>query len=869
MSEQEAEILRKIASLEDEGNVLAERLGALTADAQVTAARRDDVERQAALAREGLAEIGKAFDAERDTLSRARARAAAAQSALDNLLLRLEEAEGRLGTMREERGQFDARIAGLEGQVVDLDARVQSVASSLDVARRTVSVESEAYETLRQRLDVCDAERRAARDELHAKRSRLDSLEEMHAGLKRHDAAVREAVAALKGGEHAPFAGLLVDFVDCPAEYEIALAAALGERIEALVAADAEGGLELLEWLKARDLGRVTALAMRDLESTARRCDLEDPAITARLADVLTAAPEVAPLVRRMLESTYVVRSTADALRLWRACDGRATFVTLDGQVIDDRGVMRGGRSASVGADLLGEKREIRDLEGAVAALETRHAALDAEFDATKATLLGHRDAADRAQGDVAQQEIQFAEVRKDQLRAAEDVDAARQRREAIGREIALQEEQLADTRRDRDEAASQLAESRAEIGALELSIAEHARAIEAHRGEADRLAAAVTDARVRQAQFEQQHRSAVERSSQIAGLREELDDGLRRMARRRTGCAEELGRAAGKAMRGKEALAARLDEAARLAAEIDGLGRALEAAAAGTQAAETALRDGRRAADELSARVAEQRMAQKQAEMDVAYLLDSVAERFDVDLLRILGDYHMRPIPGDEARARIDELKGLIERMGPINPGAIEECADTAKRYDEKVVQKQDVEQALVDLEAAIARMDRDSRRMFKETFDDVNARFQEIFPRLFKGGQARLLLTDPDDLLASGVDIVAQPPGKKPGNIELLSGGEKALTAVSLVFAIFLHRPSPFCLLDEVDAPLDEANVNRFIEMVRELTARTQFIVITHSKVTMEGSDALYGVTMEEPGVSKLVSVRLVHAIPAAASA
>lgn len=870
MSAQETEILGKMAALEEERRALVERLGALTADAEVTASRRDDVERQAATARSRLAEIGKSYDAARDDLSRARARAAASQSALDSLSLRVEEAELRLGTMREERGQFDAKIAGLEGQVVDLGERTTAAATSLGAARQTVTAETEAYEVLRRRLDVCDAERRAARDEVQSKRSRLDSLAEMHEGLARHDSAVREAVAALRDGDHAPFAGLLVDFVDCPAEYEVALAAALGERIEALVASDAAGGLELLEWLKARDLGRVTALAVRGLDAARDvPAALDDPAIIARLHDVLTAAPEIAQLVRRMLENVWIVRSSADALRLWEANGGRATLVTLDGQVIDDRGVMRGGRPSSVGADLLGQKREIRDLEREVTALTAKHAALDAEFDSVKATLLGHRDAAERAQTEVKQREIQFAEMRKDQIRATEDVEAARQRREAIEREVALQEEQLSQTREDRDQVAAQMAEAKAEIASLEISISEHGRQIEIHRAEADTLAAAVTDARVRQAEFEQQHRSAVERSSQIDALQKELDESLRRMARRRTDCAEELGRAAGKAMRDKEELAARLDDAARLGAVADELARALDVAQAGTQENEALLREKRQGAEALAARVAALRLDEKQAEMEVAYLLDSVAERYDVDLLRILGDYHMRPLPGDEVRSRIEELHGLIERMGPINPGAIEECADTAKRYDEKVVQKKDVEQALVDLEAAISRMDRDSRRLFKETFESVNAKFQEIFPRLFKGGQARLALTDPDDLLATGVDIIAQPPGKKLGNIELMSGGEKALTAVSLLFAIFLHRPSPFCLLDEVDAPLDEANVNRFVEMVRELTERTQFIVITHSKVTMEGSDALYGVTMQEPGVSKLVSVRLVHAVPAAASA
>jgi len=170
-------------------------------------------------------------------------------------------------------------------------------------------------------------------------------------------------------------------------------------------------------------------------------------------------------------------------------------------------------------------------------------------------------------------------------------------------------------------------------------------------------------------------------------------------------------------------------------------------------------------------------------------------------------------------------------------------------------------VEQALEDLESAIARMDKDSRRMFKETFDAVNEKFQEIFPRLFKGGHARLLLTDPDDMLTTGVDIVASPPGKKLSNIDLMSGGEKALTAVSLLFAIFMQRPSPFCLLDEVDAPFDEANVGRFVDMVREMADRSQFVIITHSKVTMEGADTLYGVTMQEPGISKMISVNLVH--------
>jgi chromosome segregation protein len=168
----------------------------------------------------------------------------------------------------------------------------------------------------------------------------------------------------------------------------------------------------------------------------------------------------------------------------------------------------------------------------------------------------------------------------------------------------------------------------------------------------------------------------------------------------------------------------------------------------------------------------------------------------------------------------------------------------------------------ALGDLEKAIQQMNRESRRLFKHAFDGINSRFIDIFPRLFRGGKAELRLTNPEDLLETGVDILAQPPGKKLSHIELMSGGEKAFTAVALLMAIFRYKPSPFCILDEVDAPLDEANIDRYIEGVRSMTDRSQFILITHSKRTMQAVDVLYGVTMQEPGVSKLVGVRVADA-------
>jgi len=214
-----------------------------------------------------------------------------------------------------------------------------------------------------------------------------------------------------------------------------------------------------------------------------------------------------------------------------------------------------------------------------------------------------------------------------------------------------------------------------------------------------------------------------------------------------------------------------------------------------------------------------------------------------------------------DEAvkKRRQGELQRFIDEMGEVNLMAIDEYRQLEERFNFLSTQRDDLEESLQALQQAIQRINRTTRKRFLETFQLVNAKFTELFPRLFCGGSAELRLTDENDLLETGIDIVVQPPGKKLQNVTLLSGGEKALTAVALIFSIFLIKPSPFCLLDEVDAPLDDANIGRFNEIVREMSAVSQFIVITHNKTTMGVADTLFGVTMEEPGVSKLVSVKM----------
>jgi chromosome segregation protein len=267
-------------------------------------------------------------------------------------------------------------------------------------------------------------------------------------------------------------------------------------------------------------------------------------------------------------------------------------------------------------------------------------------------------------------------------------------------------------------------------------------------------------------------------------------------------------------------------------------------------------LRPQSEAAQEEKSRL---QLALAEKRLELQHLAANLREKYDVDLESL----DCSALAGDgsqtELSVEIDELRGRLERMGEVNLAAIGEYEELSQRFGFMSQQKADLEKSIADLQQTIVKLNRICRLRFRESFETINEKFELIFPRLFRGGKAKLVLTDDNDLLDTGVDIIVQPPGKKLQSITLLSGGEKALTAVSLLFAIFLTKPSPFCFLDEVDAPLDDANIDRFIEMIQEMSAHSQFVLVTHNKKSMQAAEVLYGITMGEPGVSKVVSVRM----------
>lgn len=590
----------------------------------------------------------------------------------------------------------------------------------------------------------------------------------------------------------------------------------------------------------------------------------EHAGVLGRLADLVEVSGDLGPLGGALLGDTVVVENLERALALWEAgLAGTSTLVTLEGDRVEPTGVVVGGSPTALNAALLQQKREIRELEEILASLDEsfesargRHLALAQELAAVEAEREQSETHVLEAETARVQAEAERAQLATELQRLGEEVEAKTALADALRREIdqrSLEIEQLTESIRA---GQTRIVELEAEASTSEASL-------ESLTQERDRLAAALTEAKVSLAKWQQQS--------------DALDATLERLTRQGDAERERIGRLE-ETSAASERRVAELDAASESAnTERTEL---LEKRTAATETMHvtrerfeglraridelsTSMKTLRADLDERRTKVAEVELGLQEINLERQHLLADVRGRFDLQLTEILIDYHDRPLAGRPERERQKELKRILSRMGEVNLTAIDEFEEVSSRFEYLTHQRDDLELAINQLQEAIDKINRTTRDLFKTTFDAVNERFTQLFPRLFGGGSAHLKMTDPADLLGTGVEIEARPPGKQPRTLALLSGGEQALTAVSLVFAIFLIKPSPFCILDEVDAPLDDANVGRFISLVRELAQSTQFIFITHNKVSMEGADRLYGVTMEQRGVSKLVSVNLRKAV------
>ncbi|MBK8994981.1 MAG: chromosome segregation protein SMC [Myxococcales bacterium] len=864
-------LVERQKSAENEQDQIASRLAELNAERETLADRltdlaRDETERAADAQKEddALGELrgeesraNEVLQGVRDELGRTSSQAAAEEARLDAHAHHIAELEARRDRLGSERDGIADELAELSAKKHALERSVAELAEGkrLTVAERE-GLEAELVELRARQLE---SERKVdvAKNELGLKKNRLKALDELHRRLEGVGAGAR----ALVNGSHAGVLGLVADRIEAPEELTAAFAGLLGERLQYVVVEDLPRGLDLLGELARAARGRANIVAARPpyVAGSAKSGALSEPGVIGYLADRLVYAPADEALVRALVGDTLLVETPAQALSLAERFVG-TTAVSLDGTVARPDGVVSGGSGDDAAAAMVEQKRELRVLAEDVERLGERYARVHEEHTALRARLSEVGTSLDRARQEAHAGELAHVTAEKDLARTSDEITRATARQATIGAESAELETKLADARRAQGECQTQLEAARASLEHLrhELGKAEAQAASWNERVTAQ--AALVTERKVRLAQVREQVEAAKSSQERVLAAIADLETRAQRLGDELVEVARSLGETAAQIVIARETRLG-ATEAAQLAHEELSAARALLEQvrfALGTREAELkTLRDEAQLLDE-SLRRAE--MALQRIELERQHLLANVRDRFrGLDLLRVVGDYHARPIPDDEQRRRIEELTQLIDRMGPVNLDAGREWEDAEKRFHDLSTQKIDIEKALDDLDRAIKHMNRESRRRFKETFEAVNELFKKTFVRMFRGGRAELALTNPDDMLETGVEIIAQPPGKKLGNIELMSGGEKALTAVSLIFSIFQYRPSPFCVLDEVDAPLDEANVARYNEAIRSMTANSQFILITHVRKTMQSVDVLYGVTMGEPGVSRIVSVKV----------
>ncbi len=829
--------------------------------------------------------------------------------------VRLLDLEGRLEACRvalaERRDRFEAlrleqmRVAGARAELtrssgelrergLQLDRRAERLGGELAAARREaeeltrnrarllaahqragvqlsflaaglaeLDAERARHEELRGRQGETLAELRVA---LAARESARDALARLEREREGYGAGVRAIFSERGGAELAGVVGTVADLLEVPPELETAVEAVLGDRLQWVVVERFEQARAALSYLGREGAGAATLLPLETLPPPADLPeDSPDISWAARL--IGGSRPE---LVGYLLGRVGMVSHLDQAESLWRRNGVSATYVTRSGEVLGPTGRLSGGRrdSERQGNDqsILGRKRAIRQLEEELVGLRQdvegaveRLAALEAEI-----ARLGDRR-------DSLRSSYQAQETAR--LTGQKDVEAVEREEQRVKRHLETLSVESAEVEAERAETHQRLEELEGSLGAareteerLDREMTELGAELAGSREAEATLVGEVTACRVELAGVSERVDALGRDIDRLGELGRDFGVQLDQAGLRRT----EVSERRGQLFRERERTDTQAREAGaerdRREAELAVVAEEHRDRVSQREAVEGEVRGAQQKLTDLVHELHELELRETEGRVRREELFQEARRRHGVENPEALSAAHDpgRDLAG--VRARHEELTAKIEAMGPVNLVADEEYRELEERLDFLRAQHDDVVASIKDLEKALRGMTRTAQERFQEAFDEINRHFGDIFSRLFEGGRAELRMVPPeegeDDPLELGVELMAQPRGKRLQAVTLMSGGEKALTGLALLFAIFYHRPSPFCVLDEVDAPLDDANIHRFLRVLRELTSQTQFIVITHNRKTMDAADVLYGVTMEEPGLSRLVSVRLTEA-------
>ena len=900
-----ADLDRSVESLEIETRELALSLETVKASSQ-------SLEEEVATAQETLATARSAVESKSTETQAARSEAQSVRGQLESVQRELMKDLSRSSQLTAQASTLLSKIeagamqkARIESQSEELELQISASTddvSGADEHLTTLRAQKEEAAQKRSALsdEVRDAEARAkssredwrhkqsAKTQVESKLQSLLDLEAAHEGFEEGPKAVLEWARTLGADSRVR---AVADAMEVTSGYEAAAEGWLQERLQDLISEDPDLAFKSLEWIQAGKKGRASIHIAPELPRGTTDFGGISALLKANGFEVLgdlslfvkiktDAGENVARIAQQLISHVAVVREMAPVAAFVRkglmAQLHGWSLTAIDGSALSANGILRGG-AIEVGerSGLMARKTLIRDLE-----IQLSEAALaeTASFEATTASeaeLQMLKTSLDEARSSVQALEIEETAARKEtesRTRALQDLS---RRNEQLGRELETIESQTAEAREQNTETQSELEAISTRKPELEANIAHLATQSEELQAALSVLEQALNELRVNEASVrarsESLGRELEGNRSVIADRERRLSEVSRQLERARDERAQFSGGEDGL----EQEIALLTSELAELSMGVSAAKDQLEGFNAGMNAHLDRIKEIHAAVNSKTTENNELAVENERVGGEISHLVQNLEEKYGVGCLEQpsvapIQEEMDAPIVTAEMSAEeelllgeeVERLRERIRRLGEVNVMAVEEYEEMNTRFQHLLGERRDLEQSIENLQEAINHINKTSEERFKKAFDAIANRFERLFPIIFGGGSASLSLVFPEgsnDILEAGVDILAQPPGKKVSNITLLSGGEKALTAVSLIFAIFMVKPSPFCLLDEVDAPLDDANIGKFNALLREMAVKSQFIIITHNKKTMELNDTLYGVTMEEPGVSKMVSIEM----------
>lgn len=780
-------------------------------------------------------------------------------------------AEQQLETLARREERLEEEQVKWSSEQQRLVARKQQLEKSLsETGKQLVKFRerfAELTQSLRKRSELLEQAQSTVRkweQKLDALISRRDTMKEMQNDYDGFMHGVREVLRAAKRpdglqGIH----GAVAELVKVPENIETAVETALGAALQNIVVENEANGRQAIAFLKKRQSGRATFLPLdvirgRTIPESDRRSFQAVSGFVGVAAELVSFDSKYQAIFSSLLGHVIIADTLEHANHIAARCQYRFRVVTLEGDVVNPGGSMTGGSQHKKSNSLLGRKRQVEELDKEIGQsrtqldlLEQKVAHMKSELAEENRELETLREEGEQKRIEERQYAAELAPLVNEAKKTEEHVALYEQDKEALEEELQQLEVRKEEARQAVDKLTAKETELQQAIRDAEL-------ARKASESQREELMEQLTELKVKSASFTQEKQSLVEQYRRLQNdfqLSEQQQEQNKQQLSQLEDRRKEIEQQGIQQIELLNELKIKKQQCIetidfKRAERSDWMGQ-LEREESKTKEQRQSLKQ---TDDELHQ--TEVRITRLDVELD--NLLKKLSEDYEISYELAKDRY---PLPDDMAEAQtvVRELKRRISALGEVNLGAIDEFNRVSERFEFLNTQKDDLTEAKATLYQVIREMNEEMSKRFRTTFDAIRSHFVVVFAKLFGGGRADLILSEPGQPLETGIEIVAQPPGKKLQNLQLLSGGERALTAIALLFAILQVKPVPFCVLDEVEAALDEANVSRFAEYLREFSNETQFIVVTHRKGTMEEADVLYGVTMEEGGVSKLVSVRL----------